>query len=261
MNTIGVIGIGGVGMAHICAAVRSNIQIKYLIDINDTILNNAIASNTWVNRWGDIVEEVQKTDSVIYSKSLNIAKTISVDLIILATPPHTHIDIITDLYPYTQKLLCEKPCSISNYFNDIDNKIIMSTEWPYHKKIVNYNHISYLGMNFLPSKTTVWEYPFPASLDFLPHLFSILIHKKYKIQDITCKYHNNDGFLFNAKTNKGDVILQGFRNSEKPLGLYINNDILNWQNDLFDIQFNNVETIGISWNLMQELECKIRKFL
>lgn len=257
-----VVGIGGVGMAHVCAAVRNGYSIVAVVDIDSGVLERSKSS--WSNRWLDLSESVVPQEDVVYCRYLSDLIGIDIgqtDLIILCTPPDTHVTLAKyclDNFP--ARVLVEKPISIESS-SLADDRLILSTEWIYHSKGFPSN-IDSLGMCYPKSSTTNWGYNLPAVLDFGPHLFSILVSEGYNIAGIEKRWLGKDGFHLIAFVDEGYVNLFGSRAGEN-FGLFVNGELFDWEDNLFDKQLFAIESgaKGVEWKRMLDLENLVKKFL
>jgi len=267
-----VIGIGGVGMAHVCAAVRCGFEIVALVDTSSSILKQA--TSVWENKWLDTYETVPVQKDTHYLPNINYLLKIeslrSEDLIIIiATPPHTHETIINFcLKHFPSRILVEKPIAMVPT-NLSDGRLLLSTEWIYHSKTFP-TLINTISMRYPKASTTNWGYALPAVLDFCPHLFSILLHNGYFFTKITPIKIRKDAFELVVEEEGGKKInLSGGRLLDEPLdfeghfGLFINGILFDWEEDLFDKQLLNIQkgSKGVEWNLLQQLENQVKKYL
>ena len=266
-----VIGIGGVGMAHICAAVRCGFEIIALVDTSSSILKQA--TGVWENRWLDTHETVPVQKGTHYLPNMNgllkIGSLRAEDLIIIATPPHTHEAIINFCLKYFPScILVEKPIAMVST-NLSDDRLHLSTEWIYHSKTFP-SPINTISMRYPKASTTDWGYALPAVLDFCPHLFSIILHNGYFFTKITPIKIRKDVFELVVEEENGKKInLSGGRLLDEPLdfenhfGLFVNGVLFDWEEDLFDKQLLSIQkgSKGVEWNLLQQLENQVKKYL
>ena len=266
-----VIGIGGVGMAHVCAAVRCGFEIVALVDTSSSILKQA--TNVWENHWLDTYETVPVQKDTHYLPHINgllkIGTLRSEDLIIIATPPHTHETIINFCLKYfPSRILVEKPIAMVPT-NLSDDRLRLSTEWIYHSNTFP-NPINSISMNYPKASTTDWGYALPAVLDFCPHLFSVLLHNKHILTKIVSTRIRKDTFELVIEEECGKKInLSGGRLLDEPLdfeshfGLFVNGILFDWEEHLFDKQLLNIQKglKGVEWNLLQQLENRVKEYL
>ena len=266
-----VIGIGGVGMAHICAAVRCGFEIIALVDTSSSILKQA--TGVWENSWLDTHETVPVQKGTHYLPNMNgllkIGSLRAEDLIIIATPPHTHEAIINFCLKYFPScILVEKPIAMVST-NLSDDRLHLSTEWIYHSKTFP-SPINTISMRYPKASTTDWGYALPAVLDFCPHLFSIILHNGYFFTKITPIKIRKDVFELVVEEENGKKInLSGGRLLDEPLdfenhfGLFVNGVLFDWEEDLFDKQLLSIQkgSKGVEWNLLQQLENQVKKYL
>ena len=95
MKKLGIVGIGGVASyAQIPAYIEQGIQIQAICDINEEILNKIGDKYNISNRYTDIEEMIVKE---------------KIDIIDVATPPQTHLDIIRIANKYNVEVIMQKP--------------------------------------------------------------------------------------------------------------------------------------------------------
>ena len=95
MKKVGIVGIGGVASyAQIPAYIEKGIRIQAICDINEEILNKIGDKYNISNRYTDIEEMIVKE---------------KVDIIDVATPPQTHLDIIRIANKYNVEVIMQKP--------------------------------------------------------------------------------------------------------------------------------------------------------
>lgn len=264
-----VVGVGGVGMAHICAAGRLGLEVVGLIDANSSILRKS--QSRWINQWGDITEEVEVQPNVTYSEDIRILSRLDLkedDLIILATPPHTHKALIRICLDFSKaKILVEKPISDQIYSMWNQGRLIVSSEWVFHQGLQEVGIIKEVGMAYPCSHATDWGYKLHPLLDFGPHLFSILLSKEYEIiftvkGCILSNYFEMgvDCIIDNARSR---IEFWGDRRDHDQ-GLFINKEKIDWQDNLFDLQLAYIQEHGkgiVDWQEMLGWENQVKKFL
>lgn len=256
MKKIVVIGVGGVGMAHVVGAVRSGYEIVSIVDKNKDILERC--KKEWKNVWDKITEECTININCKYFTDVeNLREKIDFNYCIIATPPNTHISIIKKLREfYFGNILVEKPISnnIIEYNKDIFYNVYVSSEWIYHSKIKNLNEINSLKMQFMKSSTTKWDNYLVAACDFIPHFISVILYKGYKIKDIKFIKFQKDFFKGEIITDKNIIIIQGDRDENG--GFFINDKEFKWELNLFDNQLNfnglSIKDIIQSHNILIE---------
>ncbi|RJQ27290.1 hypothetical protein C4577_01610 [Candidatus Parcubacteria bacterium] len=233
-----VVGIGGVGMAHVCAIKRMGFEVLALVDLDEGILEKA--KSKWINIWETFKEEVPVQKNCIYQTSLSGLPITPNDIIIIATPPTTHFSLMKEaLRTKAGKILVEKP--ISTEMLCMSNpRLFVSAEWIYHSKLKSIDKISSLRMCY-PKIPNGWD--IPLELDFCPHFFSILISKGYDLKYIS-KAKAEFGFRYFCSHRAGStklskVTFSGSRFGEN--GLFVNGRKLNWEEDLFDKQLISLQ--------------------
>ena len=252
-----VVGVGGVGMAHVCAIGRTGNRVKAIVDIDKNILERS--QHKWENNWLDLVESTPVQSNCKYYLSVTDIDVLTLkndDVFIVATPPDTHL-YITDWILLNTKcsLILEKPYMLPKTYRG-NKRIIPSCEWVFHSKLNRYlqNHEIYsIGMRYPASHKTNWEQD--TLFDFCPHLFSILaITGDVVIKDKVNKvYGGQDKFAIVVETANKPILLWGDRRNTR-CGLYINDELFEWENDLFDLQIQNFDKIKIHWPILLGLE-------
>lgn len=256
---IGIIGVGGVGMAHVVAAERAGHEVVCIIDNDKTVLDNA--KGEWCNIWNTVRESVPVREGCEYGENTSILRIIdNIDLLIIATPPHSHEELIRkSIGPNIKKIMVEKPIGTGSTINIKDNSLSMSAEWMNHSGLSEVKKIEGIGMRYILSAKGNWGYRLPALFDFAPHLMSILYSKGYKIQKVKVITKDINRFAAEVfcKDLQDPIVMFGDRTENA--GLLINLDInLKWENDLFDKQINKGE--GLPWKIARQHHELIRKY-
>lgn len=258
---IAVVGVGGVGMAHVCAAVRCDYRVDCLIDTDGQVLEgiDRLArlgdqrGQIWENRWPGYAEHVQAQATTALSTDLDLLVNFeqTLDLVVIATPPHTHADLILQVLhrlPYVL-ILCEKPTSYpQTHFAAGPTDLVFSVaEWCYHRGIeqhvVGQTDRGYCFRDLVlrsapPAPSWSWPYKMPLLMDLGPHLLALVEHFMGTVVRVTPVHDPRieavGGFLVLAHTTAGNVRLAGTR--QPPYGLVVDGTIHAWQPDLFDHQ-------------------------
>lgn len=236
-----VVGVGGVGMAHVCAAVRQGYEVLALVDTNADILTQR--EKCWENSWLDHYETVKAQKETKYFFDIHCLHEFNFtkeDLIILATPPNTHIDLVKQCLDNTKaRILVEKPYSDRIVFEeDISDRVLISAEWIHHSSLEFVNDIYSLGMSYKKLEGTTFD--LPLTLDFCPHLFSIWLSKGYDISSVKNIPDLDDRFSFSINFKPtGYATMWGRRDLDKS-GLWINYHLHVWEDDLFDKQLVSI---------------------
>lgn len=235
MKKIVVVGVGGVGMAHVVASVRSGNEIISIVDINNKILEKS--KKQWRNEWADVKEEVEVNKKCQYFNKIDDLKKVEFDLCIIATPPESHLSIIGEIRNfYNGNILIEKPASNNKIWLKFKN-VYVSSEWIYHSKLNTINNIESLSMQFIKSSTTKWDKYLISAMDFIPHFISVIISKGYEIKNITFNTIDKDSFKGEIETDKNIIKISGNRDSNK--GFFVNDEEFEWELELFDRQIIN----------------------
>ena len=229
-----VIGTG-VGMAHVCALVRTGNDVIGIIDVDQTRLENA--KKRWKNEWLDVFEEVEVNPDCLYSDDISTLSHLNPDLVICATPPSTQIKLyqnIRSIFPDC-KILLEKPLKVP--VDDLDENTFISCEWIYNSQVVDYlekNDISSVRMCY-PVGPELWKEGFDSYSDMTPHLLSILLYKNVKLSRVK-ELTNDRDFYEGLIESPGRVLIdiKVGRPPNLPIGTYINGKKFDWQFETFD---------------------------
>lgn len=129
MKKVGIVGIGGVASyAQIPAYIEKGIRIQAICDINEEILNKIGDKYNISNRYTDIEEMIVKE---------------KVDIIDVATPPQTHLDIIRIANKYNVEVIMQKPL------------IVDIKEFEQLKELINAN--KHLKLNLTGRYVSAWQ--------------------------------------------------------------------------------------------------------
>lgn len=263
MNTkkrIVIVGLKGVGMAHLTAAGRLGYEVVALVDNDEHILEHA--KQEWRNEWLDVDESTPVQPGTYYCTDVRQLVELRSDLLVLCTPPHTHVDILRKLPVFcTEHVICEKPLlypDTPSPVNPCTVPVTISAEWAYHTELYELEKregIQSMEMCYPTSRKTDWGYVLPDVFDFTPHFFSILEGFGRTVLDM----HSLGSGEFVVHTDKGDCIFkEGSRN--EPYGFFVNNTVFHWQDDLFDLQL----AIGhgaVTWERMAFYDALLRRCL
>lgn len=114
-----IIGVGGVGMAHVCALVREGWEIDQMIDTNDRLIASLQGESTWSNNWGIFSEKVDAQPKTIISEELSDKGDPNIDLLIIAVPYKSQPKVLDEWYLtygfFPKKVFLEKPPSYDSY--------------------------------------------------------------------------------------------------------------------------------------------------
>ena len=95
MKKIGIVGVGGVASyAQIPAYLEKGIKIQAICDINNETLNRIGNKYGIQNRYTDIEEMIEKEQ---------------INIIDVATPPQTHLDILKIANKNNVEVIIQKP--------------------------------------------------------------------------------------------------------------------------------------------------------
>jgi hypothetical protein len=253
-----VVGLKGVGMAHVVAAGRLGYEVVGLVDNNKYVLS--AAKKEWCNRWMDLVECTPVQRNTEYFQRVSSLEGLHADLCIVCTPPHTHQEILSHLpQSAADHVICEKPLSYPeppSPTRPCMTPVSISSEWAYHtelKMLEETEGIKSMEMRYPVSRNTNWGYELPDVFDFTPHFFSILEGFGRTVHDM---HYVGDG-QYVVETDKGDCVFKEGARSE-PFGFFVNNTVFHWQEDLFDLQL--AAGCGVvSWERMYDYDVMLRR--
>lgn len=129
MKKIGIVGVGGVASyAQIPSYIEHGIKIQAICDINEEILNKIGDKYNISNRYTNIEEMIVKE---------------KINIIDVATPPQTHLDILKIANKYGVEVIIQKPLIVDiNELNDL-------------KKLVAEN--KHLKLNLTGRYVSAWQ--------------------------------------------------------------------------------------------------------
>lgn len=223
---VAVIGIGGVGMAHVIAATRVGFNVVALIEKDSNILGSS--RQGWKNVWKNVVEEAVPQKGTIYSNSIGDIPR-DVDIIIVATPPDTHVEIVDALIEanFRCRIIVEKPLSMGEV-KEYPENVEVSCEWIYSSFMPTIQRFNSLGMSFTRQKKN-WKYQITPLANYAPHLFSILMAKGVAGSVEIIEANKVDFSMY-----IGEALVYGSHHGD--FGLTINGVSYSWEKDLFDKQ-------------------------
>lgn len=129
MKKLGIVGVGGVASyAQIPAYIERGIQIQAICDTNEEILNKIGDKYNILNRYNNVEEMITKE---------------KIDIIDVATPPQTHMEIIKIANKYNVEVIMQKPL------------IVDIKEFEKMKELVNYN--KHLKLNLTGRYVSAWQ--------------------------------------------------------------------------------------------------------
>ena len=110
MEKLGIVGVGGVASyAQIPSYIDKGIEIQAICDINEDVLNSIGNRYNIKNRYTDIEKMIKKEN---------------IDILDVATPPQTHLNILKIANKYNIKVIMQKPLIVDiNELNEL-KKII-----------------------------------------------------------------------------------------------------------------------------------------
>lgn len=159
MARIGIVGIQGVGMAHAIAATKAGHTVVAVLD-SDANASGVVFRPQWTNTWGEIVDTCFPKEAPVFTTDVERFMAVGLDLIIIATPTHTHIPLIRALDGVAPRILCEKPLcydpeEAKALQGTLTSRLYVSHEWLFHpvlqeahKDVVGFDlaECSYYGM-------------------------------------------------------------------------------------------------------------------
>lgn len=259
-KSIAVVGLKGVGMAHVAAAGRLGYRVAALVDKDEAILEHC--KTEWCNRWMDLVECADVQPDTLYLKDVQDLRGLDVDLLVVCSPPHTHVDILRDIPRFAAKhVICEKPLcypAMPPETNPCLVPVTISSEWAFHaalRELERNEGIYSMEMRYPVSRNTDWGYELPDVFDFTPHFFSILEGFGRRVLDM--RQVQKGQFL--VVTDKGDCTFWEGRRAE-PFGFFVNNTVFHWQDNLFDLQLQ-AGCGAVTWERMADYDQMLRKCL
>lgn len=257
-----VMGVGGVGMAHVVAAARAGCRVVAIVDNNPSVL--ARARRQWENRWMELVESADRQPKTLYLTSLEGLDWTDpidrADIAIIATPPHTHQSILygTKIRQMARHVICEKPTSFPD--NPLwklgGDGVSISSEWVWHDRNLSSGRTIYTSfrMAYPESKTTSWGYTLPKPLDFGQHCLALLASNGHSYEGMDAASDD----CVNLRTDKGEVEMLFSRDA--PYGFWVNGEKWDWQEDLFERQLIYGRGF-LGWNEVVSFEKDIMEFL
>lgn len=241
VERIAVVGVGGVGMAHVIAATRTGGEVTDIVDTNPPTLRRA--RDQWRNVWGDVVEEAEPQAGTRYWRSIQELQLAGrgdvASLVILAVPPAFHEDVTEAALKAWPKshIIAEKPLMFihGSRFAPQSHRLSMSAEWVHHSQAMRARSARSIGMCFPEpqgdKRRRSWR--LPLALEFMPHLLSLTAPFK-DIVDMQVTHATQKAFRIEVETSAGAVTMWGDRISEP--GIYFDEHRYPWENDLFDKQ-------------------------
>ncbi len=218
-------------MAHAIAANRVGARVVALIDTDEFILETA--QKRWQNRWGGYMEGCDPHKGTIYDTEIRRLDN-SPDLVILATPPKTHDNMLVaaaTAWPDAHVII-EKPLFLQDRAMIYAHRASMSCEWLYHTQAAEAMEAGSLGMSF-PHPIKKREWHLPLVHEFAPHLLAMLASFA-EIDEIQVIHSVEDAFSLLVHTSHGKRGVWGDRTSAP--GIYFNEDRYGWEVNLFDKQ-------------------------
>ncbi len=239
-----VVGVGGVGMAHVCAIVRTGGRVIAMIDKDRHILMQA--AHGWVNQWDDKTEWVEKQAGCLYADNLLEPEIMALqpDIVAVCVPPHALMPLAiqaANVFP-NSLILVEKPVwEYKPLIAEIGDRLYMSSEYIYYDALLlavreAENLVIFSGD--LTNRTR-WGYRISIGQDYLPHLVGLLFvayggGKEYGWLSYKAGLDVAAGVL-----RWGDKVfhVRMMRHECLPFEFIIDGKRFTWQDDLFDRQY------------------------
>jgi predicted dehydrogenase len=261
MKKVGIIGGLGIGMAHAIACHSLGLHVEWISDIDVNQCLERYINGKWVNKWGNIVEEVHTGYFPLILKSITNAPR--VDLIIIATPNSTHemyaqLCVDKNLAEY---ILVEKPATLGSMFPY--KNIFIGHKWLYADAgdYAKNNQLNFVCQfhNFPPPMDT-WRRTDEALFDLGSHLLAYILHstgnlelseysfkllqRKQNIAHFIVTYRGNDiECLCGYKLYElGYESIKGFPtdNNVYNVEVILNDKGFGWKDDIFQKQIDAV---------------------
>jgi len=249
---IGVVGVGGVGMAHVIAAKKLNWNVSWLVDTDQEVRERC--REGWRNEWLFEVEEVPvQPDTLVFGNVREVPEHQAVDVVVIATPPHTHMELVADSIErgIARTIIVEKPCSYPEKGLKLNNgvPVRVSGEWLFSVPMPQ--RPKTMHMSYPPSNTSSWGYEMPTALDLLPHMFTMLVANGYSVERI-------------VRLTQNSIIVEGTGGrhtvcswDDKPqFGFWIDQHPVPWASVYFCMQLQQIDRL-LFWNDMVAIERKL----
>jgi hypothetical protein len=254
-QSIIVVGVGGVGMAHVCAAGRSGWTVRAIVEADPVTL--ARAKLAWKNAFDGMSETVPVQPGCRYAQKIqHLADEPSPDLVVIATPPHTHerLALLAGCTWTDAAILVEKPFWLSREsVHEIgEARVRTSGEYAFLTGLQNAlkDADEILVTNTRPNRTTEWGYQLTMAQDYLPHIGAILVRHLGcpPLEEIFWTERKSELFRFTGTLQFGDrrFHITALRGEEYPYQWRIGHWTFQWELELFDRQLGTPEH-GLAW--------------
>lgn len=244
MKKVIVIGVGGVGMAHVIAAARVGYAVTAIIDRDPATLERA--REDWSNTFDGQTERTEPQAGCEYFTRLPDYPPPPADIVIVATPPHMQEQLlprVSDLWP-SALLLVEKPMWLSApTLRAVGTRLRLSAEWTHliglDALLRDCTEIKILSGD--RTTTTDWGYQLSMLSDWGPHLASMFATQLPATNNFGWEWLESGlnefcGFL---RYGEKRVVVTAARDAHLPYAWEFNGQIRRWQPDLFDLQLLN----------------------
>jgi len=243
---IAVVGVGGVGMAHVVAAGRLGYEVAVIVDRDPAVL--ARARQAWRNQFDEVDEFAPVQAGCRYFSNLRDQPNWpAVDVTILAVPPHTMERAAQQAAQIWREalILCEKPLWLSDELRaSIGARLRLSGEYAYLRGLPDVMPCRAIGIESTrPTMTTFWGYRLFMLHDYGPHLGSILLRhlgppRRAGWESLTNKV---DRFAGRLRWDDRLIEVEATRSESVPYAWTFDGQPMHWELDLFDQQLASVE--------------------
>jgi len=255
---VAVIGVGGVGMAHACAAGRLGLPVVAMIDADPATL--ARVRKRWFNTFDGHDEEVAVQCGCDYMMQVGGAMP-DADVVIVAVPPHAQEALafkIAHSWPRAL-VMFEKPVWLSHEAKRVfGDRLRMSAEHVHMVDVGGFVRAatSITATSTRTTATTRWGYTLNLLQDLGPHLFSLLyVHVGHPLKYGWISLTDDGAFGFSGRVrwDERDVLVSALRSPGLRFGWTLRGHTQDdgqwerrfaWQPDLFDRQLAS-PTCGI----------------
>lgn len=216
-----IVGVGGVGKEHIRAAYNLGIENLTLCDTSPKVAREyalGIKRGCVINKWDRVRERINLPRDTEFIRDFKDTKR-EITHIIVATPTHSHLDIVRSLRRHYKraKILLEKPISDSKEKIKVDY-----VGYQYDFKFKDGENVLILcNSKRQPDMGDIKH-------DLLSHLIYLSLKNKRGIREVEVI---NKNFCY-ATTKKGDVLM-ALRNKPKHYVLF---------NEVTDVNYSKLFT-------------------
>jgi hypothetical protein len=269
VNSVVVVGVGGVGMAHVVAAGQLGMGVLGIADASLEVLIRAQSS--WCNRFDGLVEETPVQNGCHYALSVEDLRCAEPDLVIIAVPPTVSDSVVRATarkFPEA-RILCEKPMWLSEgTITTYASRLTISGEYMFLSGMSEFMDVAkHHGISILstrPTMTTDWGFRLNMLHDYGPHLLSLLWRKHSqlpipegfehvpKVCGWESLHHDTDFFHGIIRYDEHAYTVTAIRSEKVPYGWKTRGIDLHWEDDLFHKQLQS-PNLGIPANMLVAL--------